>query len=119
MEVSGETFTYNREGQWLISALTTSVQDGAATTQAVMRQPLGSLRCAGFLAHADHVVDSAFQIHDDMLCAPRQLADVLDVSLDEAIGYFDEFLQPGWQQRGVIRSRSGPSASCRAGRFIF
>ena len=102
MQVSNETFTYNREGQWLISQLTTSVQDGVASTQAVMRQPLGSLlSCAAFLAHADHVVDSAFESHDDKLCVPRQLADVLGVSIDTAIGYFDEFLEPGWQQRGV------------------
>ena len=81
--------------------LTTAVQDGAAATEAVMCQPLGSLSCAAFLAHAEHIVDSAFESHDDMLCVPRQLADVLGVNMDEAISYFDEMLEPGWQQRGM------------------
>ena len=58
-----------------------------------MRQPLGSgpLSCAAFFAHADHIVDSAFETYDDKLCVPKQLADVLGVGLDEAISCFDEF----------------------------
>ena len=93
MEVSGETFTYNNDGQWVISALTTDTQEGEAVTSTVMRQPLGSgpLSCAAFLAHADHIVDSAFKTHDGKL----------GVGLDEAISYFHEMLQPGWQERGV------------------
>ena len=46
-------------------------------------------------------MDCAFESHDDRLCAPRQLANVLGISLDETISYFDEFLQPGWQAWGV------------------
>ena len=34
-------------------------------------------------------------------CVPRQLAAVLGVSLDEASSYFNEFLDPGWRERGV------------------
>ena len=103
MEVSGETFTYDRTGEWLISSLTTEIQDGEAVTSALMRQPLGAgpMSCAAFLPYADEIVDCAFEAHDDLLCAPRQLANVVRINLDEAIGYFDDFLPPGWQARGV------------------
>ena len=30
MEISGETFSYDRDGEWLISELTTKVEDGEA-----------------------------------------------------------------------------------------
>ena len=103
MEVSGEVFTYDRDAPWQISALTTNVQDGEAVTSAVMRQPLGAgpLSCAAFLPYADEIVDAAWEPHDDLLCVPRQLANVLRISLGEAISYFDDFLAPGWQARGV------------------
>ena len=42
MEISGETFTYDRDVPWLISSLTTDIQDGEAVTSALMRQPLGA-----------------------------------------------------------------------------
>ena len=103
MEISSETFTYDRPGEWLISSLTTEIQDGEAGTSALMRQPLaaGPLSCAAFLPYADEIVDCAFDAHDDLLCVPRQMANVLRISLNEAISYFDDFHEPGWQARGV------------------
>ena len=102
-EVSGETFSYDRTRPWLISEMTTTIQDGEAVTSAVMRQPLGAgpLSCAAFLPFPEEIVDAAWETHDDRLCVPRQLAAVLGVSLDEAMSYFDEFLKPGWQEWGV------------------
>ena len=68
-----------------------------------MRQPMGAdpVSCAAFLAYLESIVDSGFEQHDDRLCVPRQLSNVLGVSMSEAIGYFDEFLEPGWQEYGV------------------
>ena len=68
-----------------------------------MRQPLGAnpVSCAAFLPYPENIVDAAFEVHDDMLCVPRQLASVLAITLDEAISYFDEFLASGWQATGV------------------
>ena len=41
MEISDETFSYDRDGNWQISSLTTSVDaNGQANTEAIMRQPL-------------------------------------------------------------------------------
>ena len=60
MEVSGESFVYENSREWLISALTTEIQqDGEAVTSAVMRQPLGAgpVSCASFLPYSDHIVD--------------------------------------------------------------
>ena len=83
LEISGERFSYDREGQWLISSLTTEIRDGLAVTAAVMRQPMGAgpVSCAAFLAYPESIVDCAFETHDDKLCVPRQLANVLGVSL--------------------------------------
>lgn len=54
--------------------------------------------------HSYHTVSiswTAFETHDDKLCIPRQVANVLGISLSESIGYFDEFLEPAWQEHGV------------------
>ena len=69
MEISGEVFTYDRTGDWLISRMTTEIQDGEAVTSAVLRQPLGAapLSCAAFLPFPDCIVESAFESHDDKL----------------------------------------------------
>ena len=103
MEITGETFTYKNDEPWLISALTTDIQNGEAVTSAVMRQPLGAgpVSCAAFLPHSEHIVDEAWETHADKLCVPRQLASVLRISLNEAIGIFDDFLPAGWQTIGV------------------
>ena len=68
-----------------------------------MRQPLaaGLVSCAVFLAYPESIVGCASETHDDLLHVPTQLANVIGVSLGEAISYFDEFPEPGWQERGV------------------
>lgn len=44
MKVSGETFSCARPriSEWLISAMSTSIQNGGAVTQTALRQPLGA-----------------------------------------------------------------------------
>jgi hypothetical protein len=68
-----------------------------------MRQPLGTgpISCGSFLPFPEHIVECAFETHDDMLCIPCQLAAVLSISLNEAVAYFDEFLEPGWRVVGI------------------
>ena len=39
MEIPGETFSYDRDGEWLISTMSTGIQGGEAVTGALMRQP--------------------------------------------------------------------------------
>ncbi len=96
MEISDETFSYDRDSDWQISSLTTSVNaDGASTAEAAMRQPLAGkpLACAAFLPYPDQIVDCAFEDHDDCLCVPRQLAAVLNKPLEDIIEYFNHFLR--------------------------
>lgn len=98
MEISGETFTYDRDVPWLISALTSETQDdGTVATSTVMRQPLGAgpISCASFLPYAELIVQRAFETHDDKLCVPRQLAEVLGVSLSETINILTSFSATG------------------------
>jgi len=90
IEINEETFSYNRNVEWQISSLTTSVNaDGSSTTEAAMRQPLAGkpLACAAFLPYPDQIVDCAFEDHDDCLCVPRQLAAVLNTTLQDIIEY--------------------------------
>ena len=106
MEISDETFSYDRDSDWQISSLTTSVHaDGTLTTEAAMRQPLAGkpLACAAFLPYPDQIVDCAFEDHDDCLCVPRQLAAVLNEPLEDIVEYFNQFFETdAWQQRGVF-----------------
>ena len=83
--------------------MTTEIADGEAVTQAIMRQPLGTgpISCGSFLPFPEHIVECAFETHDDMLCIPRQLAVVLSISLNEAAAYFDELLEPRWRAIGI------------------
>ena len=70
MEISDETFSYDRNGDWQISSLTTSVgADGTASTEAIMRQPLAGkpLSCAAFLPYPDQILDCALHGKTSMI----------------------------------------------------
>lgn len=56
--------------------------------------PLGisPVSCVAFLQYAEHILDCVFDTHGDMLCIPRQLGNVLRISVNEAISYFDDLL---------------------------
>ena len=104
MEISGETIKLDRDGTWLISSLSTEVDgEGVITTQAKMRQPLGCLRnCAAFLPFPDQVLPIDFESHDDRLCVPRQLAELLGQKLEQMCESFDELMcGDGWREIGI------------------
>ena len=104
MEVSGEAFQLQRDGQWLISELTTSVnEEGAATTEARIMERLGGLRnAAALLPYSDQVLEEAFEEHGDFLCVPRQLGILLGRSLTEMCGSFDDLLGSKlWREDGI------------------
>ena len=91
-EILDETFSYDREGEWQISSLTTSVnEDGTASTEAAMRQPLAGepLACAAMLPYPDQIIDCAWEDHDDCLCVPRQLSVLLNEPLEDIVEYFN------------------------------
>ena len=73
---------------WLKPSYTTDITaDWEPVTSAVMMQPLGAgtVECAGFLLYPEHNVDWSFEEHADKLCVPRQLANVINVSINLAI----------------------------------
>ena len=104
-EISDETFSYDREGEWQISSLTTSVnEDGTASTEAAMRQPLAGkpLACGAMLPYPDQIIDIAWEDYNDHLCVPRQLAYLLNEPLEDIVEYFNQFYEgTNWQQVGV------------------
>jgi len=106
MEISGQTFYYDREGTWLISAMGTTVdQNGRARTKAVMHQDLsrgaplrGGAMGAAFLPHPPECfLDEAFETHDDCLCVPRQLAVLLRRTMEDICSSLDRLLEEGWR----------------------
>ena len=71
MELSGEVWKYDRDGDWLISSMQTRVDPtGAEDTQVLLRQPMAGLQSvAAHLPSPEHILDSAWVDHD-YLCDP-------------------------------------------------
>ncbi len=104
MEVSGEAFQLRRDGQWLISELSTSVNEqGAVTTEARIMQRLGGLRnAAAHLPYPEQILEEAFVEHNDFLCVPRQIGILLGRSLAEMCASFDDLLgKTTWRVDGI------------------
>jgi hypothetical protein len=110
MEDSGQRFSYDRDGKWLISAMGTTVDaQGRPQTQAVLHQDLslgeplkGRVMGAAFLPHApDCYLDEAFEEHPDCLCVPRQLAVLLRQTTEDICSILDGLLPDGWRNQGV------------------
>ena len=102
MEISGQVFYYDRDGQWLISAMGTSSDSGwSPHTEAVMHQdlsqgdPLKAYGGAAFLPHdPECYLEEAFEKHDDCLCVPRQLAVLTRKNMIEICASFDGLAMP-------------------------
>jgi hypothetical protein len=121
-EVSGETFKLDRDGDWLISSLSTVVDgQGQITTEAKMRQPLGSLRnCASFLPFPDQVLPVAFENHNDRLCIPRQLAELLGQTIERICETFDDLIgNDEWRCVGITPECLRKWCVCRGHPFFF
>ena len=51
MQMSGETYYYDRDGEWQISQMSTKTRaDGSVNTQVLLRQPLGVLDLVSCMA---------------------------------------------------------------------
>ena len=103
LEVSGETYTYDRGREWQISSMTTEAgRDGEAVVQTAIRQPMAGLRsCAAQLPYPEQIIPEAFEEHEDKLCVCRQLAALLKKPMQAIIDTFyalkegDEWMQHG------------------------
>ena len=80
--ISGETYFLHPTNEWAYSSSSMQVIDNRVDTQIRLRQPLGALREVSYQLFAgDQILASAFEKRSDMLCVPRQLAELLKVSL--------------------------------------
>ena len=104
MEISGEAYLLDRDAEWLISSLATEVNgQGAVTHETRMREILGCLRnAAAQIPYPDLVLEAAYEMHDDKLCVPRQLAILLGRPLRELCESFDDLLgTDSWRSAGL------------------
>ena len=122
MEISGQVFFYDRDGNWLISAMATYVPSArrrvtgkqgppaapAPRTEVALHRdlsqgdPLGAVSGASFLPHdPEAYLEEAFEQHPDRLCVPRQLAVLTRRSMEEVCASFDGLLEEGWREQGV------------------
>ena len=100
--ISGETYFLHPTNEWAYSSSSMQVIDNRVDTQIRLRQPLGALREVSYQLFAgDQILASAFEERPDMLCVPRQLAELLKVSLEDILQDFDAICSGDWRQRGV------------------
>ena len=100
--ISGETYFLHPTNEWAYSSSSMQVIDNRVDTQIRLRQPLGALREVSYQLFAgDQILASAFEERQDMLCVPRQLAELLKLPLQEVIEDFNSICPGNWQQRGV------------------
>jgi hypothetical protein len=103
LEVSGETYTIDDGGAWSLSTMETNPQpQGDPTVNVVMNRRFGALRLvATHLPHGEHILDAAFEVHEDKLCIPRQLAALTGIPMEDLCANFDSLCPDGWREEGV------------------
>ena len=104
MQISGETYYYRPDEEWLISRASTHYVDGHGVTQVQIRQPLTCLLVGAqsHLPFPEHILDEAFLELPDKLCVPRQLSALLKKPLAEVCLSFDELYgRRDWRDIGV------------------
>ena len=75
--ISGEVYFLHPTNEWAYSSSSMQVIDNRVDTQIRLRQPLGALREVSYQLFAgDQILPSAFEERRDMLCVPRQLAEL-------------------------------------------
>ena len=100
--ISGEAYFLRPTNEWAYSSSSMQVIDNRVDTQIRLRQPLGALREVSYQLFAgDQILASAFEERQDMLCVPRQLAELLKLPLQEVMEDFNSICPGNWQQRGV------------------
>ena len=107
--ISGEVYFLHPTNEWAYSSSSMQVIDNRVDTQIRLRQPLGALREVSYQLFAgDQILASAFEKRRDMLCVPRQIAELLKLPLQEVMEDLTPFV-PGTGSSGASApQRSGP-----------
>ena len=114
--ISGEVYFLHPTNEWAYSSSSMQVIDNRVDTQIRLRQPLGALREVSYQLFAgDQILASAFEERQDMLCVPRQLAELLKLPLQEVMEDFNSIAEIRtfcvWRKRAhVLRRLQGPLA---------
>ena len=82
---------------WVVSTQSTHYRNSRTEVETLLRQRMRGLRSVSFqLPCEKDVLQSAFE--DKPLCVPRQLAELLQLSVEEGRADFDAMLRHDWRQ---------------------
>ena len=85
LQLSDETYFLDPEGHWVVSTQSTHYRNSGTEVETLLRQRMRGLRSVSFqLPCEEDVLPSAFE--DKPLCVPRQLAELLQLSVEEVRG---------------------------------
>ena len=88
------------EGHWAVSTQSTQYRNSRTEVETLLRQRMRGLRSVSFqLPCEEDVLQSAFE--DKPLCVPRQLAKLLQLSVEEVRADFDATLRHDWRRLGI------------------
>ena len=102
LEISGEVYYYDRNGEWTIDELVTEpTEHGPQVNYRERIVMAGPVANAVFVPFADQVVDEAWEAHPDNLCVVRQLSVLLERSREDLCDEFDRLLDRNWREDGI------------------
>jgi AAA domain len=102
LEVSGETYLYDRDREWLVDEMVTQPTDHGPRVNVRIRQVMaGPIVASAFIPFSEHVIPEAWEQHDDKLCVIRQLAVLTGMSHTDLCDEFDRLLDRPWREDGI------------------
>ena len=117
--ISGEVYFLHPTNEWAYSSSSMQVIDNRVDTQIRLRQPLGALREVSYQLFAgDQILASAFEERQDMLCVPRQLAELLKLPLQEVMEDFNSICPSAPCRPPPPRSYPAPLAAAGSPRAV-
>ena len=113
--ISGEVYFLHPTNEWAYSSSSMQVIDNRVGTQIRLRQPLGALREVSYQLFAgDQILASAFESRRDLLCVPRQIAELLKLPLQEVMEDFNSIVVPGTGSSGASPPQRSAPFACGA-----
>ena len=83
----------------MVSTQSTHYRNSRTEVETLLRQRMRGLRSVSFQLPCEEDVQSAFE--DKPLCVPRQLAELLQLSVEEVCADFDAMLRHDWRRLGI------------------
>ena len=85
-----ETYFLDPEGRWVVSTQSTRYRNSRTEVETLLRQ---RMPCK------EDMLQSTFE--DKPLCVPQQLAELLQLSVEEVCADFDAMLRHDWRRLGI------------------